>query len=51
MCDYLEGTGLRGVDLIMARHERHCVWDRGKTLPNFTVGDYVLVARVSRLGE
>ena len=35
----------------MARLEQHCVWDRGKTLPNFTVGDYVLVARVSRQGQ
>ena len=45
---HLEGTGHRGVDATMARLERHCVWDRGKTLPHFTVGDYVLVARVSR---
>ena len=46
-----EGTGHRGVDVTMARLERHCVWDRGKTLPHFTVGDYVLVARVSRQGK
>ena len=31
--------------------KRHCVWDRGKTLPHFTVGDYVLVARLSRQGK
>ena len=35
----------------MARLERHCVWDRGKTLPHLTIGDYVLVARVSRQGK
>ena len=27
------------------------MWERGKTLPHFTVGDYVLVARVSRQGQ
>jgi len=51
VCAHLEGTGHRGVDATMARLERHCVWDRGKTLPHFTVGDYVLVARVSRQGK
>ena len=35
----------------MARLERHCMWDHGKTLPSFTVGDYVLLARVSRQGK
>ena len=28
-----------------------CVWERGKTLLHFTVGDYVMVARVSRRGK
>ena len=51
VCAHLEGTGHRGVDATMARLERHCVWDRVKTLPHFTVGDYVLVARVSRQGK
>ena len=37
VCAHLEGTGHRGVDATMARFERHCVWDRGKTLPHFTV--------------
>ena len=50
VCAHLEGAGHRGVDATMARRERHCVWERGKTLPHFTVGDYVLVARVSRQG-
>ena len=45
VCAHLEGTGHRGVDATIARLEQHCVWDRGKTLPHFTVGDYVLVAR------
>ena len=27
------------------------MWERGKTLPYFTVGGYVLVARVSRQGK
>ena len=35
----------------MARLERHCVWDRGKALPHFTVGAYVMVVRVSRQGK
>ena len=48
VCAHLEGTGHRGVYATMARLERHFVWDRGKTLPHFTAGDYVLVARVSR---
>ena len=51
VCAHLEGTGYRGVDATMARLERHCVWDRGKTLPHFTVGDYVLLVRVSRQGK
>ena len=34
----------------MARLERHRVWER-KALPYFTVGDYVMVARVSRQGK
>ena len=51
VCAHLEGTEHRGLDATMARLEQHCVWDRGKTLPNFTVGDYVLVARVSRQGK
>ena len=50
MCAHLEGAGHRGV-ATMARLERHCVWERGKTLPHFTVGDYVMVARVSRQGK
>ena len=33
----LEGGGHCGVDATMARRERYCVWDRGKTLPHFTV--------------
>ena len=48
VCAHLEGTGNRWVDATMARLEQHCVWDRGTTLPHFTVGDYVLVAPVSR---
>ena len=51
MCAHLEVTGLRGLDATMARLEQHCVWDRGKTLPHFTVGDYVLVAPTSRQGK
>ena len=51
LCAHLEGAGHCGVDAAMARFERHRVWDRGKTLPHFTVGDYVLVARVSRQGK
>ena len=51
VCAHLEGTGHREVDATMVRLERHWVWDRGKTLPHFTVGDYVLVARVSRQGK
>ena len=35
----------------MARLERHCLWERGKTLPHFTVVDYVLLAPVSRQGK
>ena len=48
---HLEGTGHRGFDATMARLEQHCVWDRGKTLPNFTVGDYVLVVGVFGQGK
>ena len=48
VCAHLEETGHRGVDTTMARLEQHCLWDRSKTLPHFTVGDYLLVARVSR---
>ena len=33
VCAHLEGTGHRGVDAMMARLQRHCVWYRGKTLP------------------
>ena len=51
VCAHLEGIEHRGVDATMARLERHLVWDRGKTLPHFTVGDYVLVARVSTQGK
>ena len=51
VCAHLEGAGHRGVDATMARLERHCVWDRGKTLPHFTVGDYVVVSRVFRQGK
>ena len=51
LCAYLEGVGHRGVDATMARLQRHCVWDRGKTLPHFTVGEYHLVAGVSRQGK
>ena len=40
---HLEGAGHRWVDATMAQLERHCVWDRGKTLPQFTSGDYVRV--------
>ena len=35
----------------MCIRDRHCVWDRGKTLQHFTVGDFVLVARVCRQGK
>ena len=31
VCAHLEGAGHRGVDATMARLERHCVWDHGKT--------------------
>ena len=48
VCAHQEGTGHSGVDATMGRLARHCVWDRGKTLPHFTVGDYNLVAGVSR---
>ena len=51
VCAHLEGAGHRGVDATMARLQWHCVRDRGKTLPHFTVGDYVLVAPVSRQGK
>ena len=51
VCSHLEGDGHRGDDATMARLERHCVWERGKTLLHFTVGDYVQVARVSRQGK
>ena len=51
VCAHLEGTGHRGVEATMARLERHCVWDYGKTLSHFRVGDYVLVAPVSRQGK
>ena len=48
---HLEGGRHRGVNVTMARLKRHCVWDRGKTLAYFTVGDNVLVARASRQGK
>ena len=51
VCAHLEGAGDRRVDATMAQLERHCMWDRGKILPQFTVGDYVLVDRVSRQGK
>ena len=51
VCGHLEGTGHRGVHVTMPRIKRHCVWDCGKTLPHFAVGDYVLVDRVSRQGK
>ena len=51
VCAHLEGAGHSGFDATMARFEQHCVWERCKTLPHCTVGDYVLVARVSRQGE
>ena len=44
----MEGTGFRGVDATMAPLEHHCVGDRAKTLQHFAVGDYVMVARVTR---
>ena len=44
VCAHQEGAEHRGVDVMMARLERQCVWDRGKTLPHFTAGDFVLVA-------
>ena len=50
-CAHLEWTGHCGVDATMARLERHRVWERVKILPHFTVGNYVLVARVSRQGK
>ena len=40
---HLEGAGHCGVDATMAWLDRHCVWERGKTLPHFTVGDYCLL--------
>ena len=48
---HLERAGHRGVDATLARLERHCVWNRAKTLPHFKVGDYNLVAGVSRQGK
>ena len=51
VCAHLQGAGRREVDAPMARLERHCVWARVKTLPYFTVGDYVLAARVPRQGK
>ena len=51
VCAHLEGVGHRGGDETMARLEWYYVWDRGKTLPRFTVGAYILVARVSRQGK
>ena len=33
VCAHPKGTGHRGDDATMARLERHCMWDRGKTLP------------------
>ena len=48
---HLEGFEHRGIDVTMAQLEQHCVWDRGKTLPHFTVGDYNLVGGVSRQGK
>ena len=51
VCAHLEETGHRGVDATMARLERYCLWDRGKTLPHFVVGYFVLVARGSRQGK
>ena len=50
VCVHEEGSGC-GVDTTMARLERHCLWELGKTLQHFTVSDYVLVARVSRQGS
>ena len=47
---HLEGARYRRVDATMARLERHRVWESGKRVPYFTVGDYVL-ARVSRQGK
>ena len=32
VCAHLEGAGHRGVDATMARLERHCVLERGKTV-------------------
>ena len=51
VCAHLEGAEHRWVDETMARLERHCVWERGKTLPHLTVGDHILAARVSGQGE
>ena len=51
VCAHLEATGHHEVDATKTRFEWHCTWDHGKTLPHFTVDDYVLVARVSRLGK
>ena len=41
---HLEGGEHRWVDTTMAQLERHCAWAHGKTLPQFTVSDNVLVA-------
>ena len=43
VCSNLEGSRHHGVDATMDRLERHRVWERGKTLPHFTLGNYVLV--------
>ena len=40
---------LQRVDANRCQHRAR--GSRGKTLPHFTVGDYVLVARVSRQGK
>ena len=32
VCAQLEWAGRRGVDAVMARLERHCMWERGKTV-------------------
>ena len=44
VCAHLKGTGPRGVNVTIPLLERQILWERGKTLPHFTVGNYVSVA-------
>ena len=50
-CAHLERIGNRGVDGTIFRFVPLFVLDRAKTLPQFQVGQYFLVARVSGKGK